>query len=175
MRRLSFTLLCGLILAPAALAAARVTGDGVLELKAVNATSIVITGKGALWGQLDRGKLYVTDPVPGDGVVYVSGADQAPRQFGDTTTMYIGKDMHFRVTGGTYKLTFVRSSGVDLTAVGVGKAYLTGDASADTPGTYALDGGKWTPVPLFKNTVLFGAQSPLLGVPTGSTSSGSGP
>ena len=48
MRRLSLTLLCGLILAPAALAASRATGDGVLELRAVAGT-VSLSGKGALW------------------------------------------------------------------------------------------------------------------------------
>jgi hypothetical protein len=173
MRRLSFTLLCGLLLAPAALAGVRASGDGVLELKAVNATTVTIAGKGALWGQVDQGRLYVTDPIDTDGLVYVSGADRAPRMIGDTTTLYIGKNMHFRVTGGTYKLTFLKSTGIDLTAVGVGKASLTGDPTADTTGTFAID-GKWSPVPLLRSTVLFGVQPPVAGVPSGGTSN-SGP
>lgn len=177
MRRLLFTLLCGLLLAPAALAGARASGDGVLELQAVNATVVTITGKGALWGQVDQGRLYVTDPIETDGLVYVSGADRAPRTVGDTTTVYTGKNMHFRITGGTYKLTFVKSTGIDLTAVGVGKTLMTGDPTASTTGTYALDGGKWTPVPLLRTPapVLFGVQPPVTGVPAGSTSSSSGP
>ncbi|HEY5294018.1 MAG TPA: hypothetical protein VIJ70_00915 [Gaiellaceae bacterium] len=177
MRRLSFTLLCGLLLAPAALAGVRASGDGVLELQAVNATTVTIAGKGALWGQVDQGRLYVTDPIDTDGLVYVSGADRAPRAIGDTTTLYIGKNMHFRITGGTYKLTFVKSTGIDLTAVGVGKALMAGDPTADTTGTYALDGGKWTPVPVLRNTlpVLFGVQPTVTGLPTGGTSSNSGP
>ena len=174
MRRLSFTLLCGLLLAPAALAGARATGDGVVELQAVSAT-VTIVGKGALWGQVDQGRLYVTDPIDTDGVVYVSGADKAPRSIGDTTTVYIGKNMHFRVTGGTYRLTFSRSVGIDLTAVGVGKAFMVGDPTADSTGTYALDGGNWTPVPLVRNIVPFGVQPSLTGALTGSSSSNSGP
>ncbi|MGH3003594.1 MAG: hypothetical protein ACRDM1_13195 [Gaiellaceae bacterium] len=163
MRRLLLTLLCALIAVPAALAGARATGDGILELQAVDATNATIVGRGALWGQLDSGRLIVTDPVAGDGIVYVSGADRTPRPLGDTgtTTLYVGKNIHFRVTGGTYRLTFAKSTGIDLTAVGVGKAYLTGDPLADDPGTYALDGGKWVPVPTVKvpRTVPFGDQS----------------
>jgi len=174
MRRLSFTLLCGLLLAPAALAGVRTAGDGVLELKAVNATTVTIAGKGALWGQVDQGRLYVTDPIDNDGLVYVSGADQAPRAIGDTTTLYIGKNMHFRVTGGTYRLMFSKSVGIDLTAVGVGKASMTGDPTADSTGTYALD-GKWTPVPLIRSIVPFGVQPPATGAPIGTGSSNSGP
>jgi hypothetical protein len=169
MRRLSLTLLCALVAAPAALAGARAAGDGIFELNAVDATTVTIAGKGALWGQLDRGRLIVTDPVAGEGIFYVSGADKAPRPIGDTgtTTLYIGNNIHFRVTGGTYKLAFSRSTGIDLTAVGSGKAVLTGDPLSDDDGTYALDGGKWIPVPpLVPLTVPFGTQAPTTQTPS---------
>lgn len=159
MRRLSLTLLCGLILVPAALAAARATGDGTLELRAVAATNVTIQGtKGALWGQVASGRLVVNDPVVGDGVVYVSGADKAPRLVNDTTTVYTGKDMHFRVTGGRYKLIFKSATGIDLTAVGVGNAQLTGDPVASDTGDFALDGGRWNAVPLLTKSITFGVQ-----------------
>ena len=75
MRRLCLTLLCGLVAVPAALAASSATGDGVLELKAATGT-VVLTGvRGTVWGQMDKGKLVVTDPVAGDGAIYVSGAE----------------------------------------------------------------------------------------------------
>ena len=157
MRRLLITLLCGLIVAPAALAAAHATGDGVLELKQVS--GIVLLGKtaqpaqGTLWGQMDKGTLKVTDPIAGDGAILVSGwktrtvytpaDDSSPK-----VVTYIGKDLHFRVTGGKYKL-FFSGSGIDLTAVGVGVAYLSGDPDADDAGDYAVNGGKWTPMPVF--------------------------
>ena len=41
-------------------------GDGVLELRAVNATRANIYAKGAVWGQLDQGQLEVTDFNPDD-------------------------------------------------------------------------------------------------------------
>jgi hypothetical protein len=163
MRRLSVALLCALIAAPAALAGARAAGDGIFELNAVDATSVTIAGKGALWGQLDKGRLIVSDPVAGDGIVYVSGADRTPRPLNDTgtTTLYVGRNIHFRVTGGTYRLTFFKSTGIDVTAVGSGKAVLDGDPLSDNDGAYALDGGKWIPVsPLEERTVPFGTQAP---------------
>jgi hypothetical protein len=168
MRRLFVTLLvCGLVAAPAALAFPTAAGDGILELRAVDA-AVTINGKGALWGQMDSGRLIVTDPVDGDGNIYVSGAEHSYNK-SDSTTIYWGKDIHFRITGGTYQLRFKAlngdaaldpsAHGIDLTAVGIGKMTITGDAFSDDPGDYALDGGKWKPVPLLQTTYPFGDQS----------------
>jgi len=115
MRRLWLTLLCGFLVAPAALAATHATGDGVFELRSGAETT-----------------KYPTDNI----------------------TVYTGKDLHFRVTGGKIRLWF-KGSGIDLTAVGVGSAQLTGDAFTD-PGDYSLDSGKWKAVPVVTFTVRFG-------------------
>jgi hypothetical protein len=157
MRRLSLILLSFLVVVPAALASARATGDGVLELRSVDGT-VVINGKGVVWGQMDKGTLVVNDLSPGDGEALVSGADKKVPGNCDTCTVYSGKDIHFRITGGKYKLAFIRASGIDLSAVGVGSAQLTGELTDDNPGDYAIDGGKWTAVPWVKRTVTFGVQ-----------------
>jgi hypothetical protein len=158
MRRLSLILLSCLVVAPAALAGANATGDGVLELSAVNA-SVLLNGKGVVWGQMDRGKLVVNaiDPTVGD--IPVSGAERKVLGPCDTCITYTGRDIHFRVAGGKYKLWF-QGAGIDLTAVGVGSASLTGDDTFDDAGDYALDGGKWSPVlvPWVKHVVTFGVQ-----------------
>jgi hypothetical protein len=70
---------------------------------------------------------------------------------------YGGRDIHFRVTGGKYRMWF-QGSGIDFSAVGVGSASLTGDLESVDTGDYALDGGKWTSVPWLKRTVTFGVQ-----------------
>ena len=157
MRRLCLTLLCGLVAVPAALAAAHATGDGVLELRAAAGVIVLNGSRGTLWGQMDTGKLVVTDPVLGDGVVFVSGAETITPGKTENTTVYSGKDLHFRVTGGKYRLAFIKASGIDLAAVGVGTAQLTGDAFVD-PGDYALDNGKWKSLPVTTQTVRFGVQ-----------------
>jgi hypothetical protein len=166
MRRLCLTLLCGLVAVPAALAATHATGDGVLEIKAATGT-IVLTGiRGTAWGQLDKGKLIVTDPVPGDGAIYVSGArpENVTPGKADGVMIYWGRDIHFRVTGGKYKLTFrgvgadATAVGVDLTAVGVGTVQLIGDAFANDTGKYSIDSGKWNTVPVWPITRQFGVQ-----------------
>ncbi len=157
MRRFVVTLVCALVAVPTALAAARAAGDGVLELRAVSGA--VAVGKegqfarGVLWGQMDKGRLVVVDPTPADTqTIFVSGfekrsvvatnADGLP-----TAVAYSGTDLHFRVSGGKYRLSF-NGSGIDLTAIGVGVAYLAGDPLALDTGDYAIDSGKWLPVPV---------------------------
>jgi hypothetical protein len=162
MRRLSLILLCGLIAVPAALAGASAPGDGVLELRAVDGT-VLLAGRGVVWGQMDRGKLAVNDFLPADGDILVSGFERKVPGSCDTCTVYFGRDIHFRVTGGKYKL-FFDGSGIDLSAVGVGSAQLTGHVTADDTGDWALDGGKWTAVPWLKRTVYFGVQPAVIPV-----------
>jgi hypothetical protein len=164
MRRLCLTLLCGLVAVPAALAATHATGDGVLEVKDAIGTVVLTGSRGTAWGQMDRGKLVVTDLVPGDGGIYVSGAETVTPGRTESVTIYTGRNIHFRVTGGKYKLAFrgtsadVSAVGVDLTAVGVGTVQLTGDAFAYETGKYAVDSGKWTSVPVWTVTKQFGVQ-----------------
>ncbi len=162
MRRLYLTLLATLtvLLTVVVLPAGGAVGDGVLELKAVYGNVTVTGSRGVLWGQMDRGTLKVVNPIAGDGDVLVSGYETKFKPVAsENTTFYIGNDLHFRVTGGKYKLVFTKGSdGIDLTAVGVGVAALTGDPYADDTGHYALDGGKWTAVPLITRSVPFGVQ-----------------
>lgn len=163
MRRLFLTLLAVLAVAPAAYAAVGAVGDGVLELDSVSGTVVIGTlaqpAKGALWGQMDGGSLRVYDPVAGDGQVLVSGYEKKTTSTDfPGQTIYSGTNLHFRVTGGKYRLV-LKGSGIDVTAVGVGVAQLTGYAVADTQGEYALNGGKWLPIPLVTRTVQFGDPS----------------
>ena len=160
MRRLCLILLAGLVAVPAALAASSAAGDGVLELRTVYG-NVSINGEGVLWGQMDKGALVVTDPVAGDGDVSVTGADKTPRVLPDGSVVYAGRDMTFRITGGTYKLQFLNGNGIDLTTVGVGKATIVPSLTVVDDGDYALDGGKWRPVPLLDPlTVKFGTPKP---------------
>jgi hypothetical protein len=156
MRRLCLTLLCGLVAVPAALAAANATGDGVLEIKDGAGTVVLNTSRGTVWGQMSRGTLVATDTLAGDGVILVNGGTVTP--VADNVTQYRGKDLHFRVTGGKVRLWF-KGSGLNLTAVGVGRVQFTGDAFAADTGLYALDSGKWNPIPVITSPVLrFGVQ-----------------
>jgi hypothetical protein len=160
MRRLLITLLASLIVVPAAFGAAHATGDGVFELKAVSGTVSIGTNvqpaRGVLWGQMDKGTMRVLDPVLDDGKILVSGWESKSsfiNSDGLKVTVYSGRDLHFRVTGGSYKLWF-KGSGIDLTAVGVGVGYLDGDENAVDAGYYAVNSGKWVPMPLYRLTPL---------------------
>ena len=168
MRRILVILVCSLAAVPAALAGSNAAGDGVLELKAVYGK--VTIGKplqparGLLWGQMDAGKLTVEDPVLGDGRILVTGYESKtynPATIDGTPaqTVYSGANMHFRVTGGKYRLIF-RGSGIDLTAIGAGVATLNASENAIDAGYYAVDSGEWLPAPLdvVKN-VPFGTQT----------------
>jgi hypothetical protein len=159
--RLPLLLLCALLVVPAALAAPSATGDGVLELKAVNASRVVVQGsRGAIWGQIDRGSLRVADSNPDDGLVaLVSGAELVRPTLDSGVTIYSGKNIHFRFSGAKYGFSIV-GTGVDVTAVGVGRAWLTGSGSFDD-GDYAVDDNPWQPVPLLKKLVTFGIQPPV--------------
>jgi len=170
MRRLCFILFCGLVAVPAALAGTSASGDGVLELRAVDANVVVTGSRGTLWGQMDRGKLVVNDYVLGDGPILVSGAEGV-RQVSDNVTVYTGKDIHFRVTGGKYKMTFKGigtdyATGIDFVAVGVGTAQITAEPLSVDPGEYAVDSGKWIPTPYLQRLVPFGAQTAVGGPAT---------
>ena len=156
-------LLCGLVAVPAAFAAAGASGDGLLELRAVEGTVVVNGTRGPLWGQMDKGRLVVNDYVLGDGAIYVSGAEGV-RSVSENVTVYTGRDIHFRVTGGKYRLSF-KGTGIDFVAVGVGTAQLTADPLSVDPGDYALDNGKWIPVPFQQRIVPFGVQPAAAGGP----------
>jgi hypothetical protein len=160
--RLTLVLLCSLALAPAAFAASNTTGDGVLELKGVNATRVAITGqRGAIWGQIDKGILKVVDLNPDDNLnAYVSGGTIVPDP-DPTVTIYSGKNIHFRFIGGKYRFVITSATGIDVTAVGLGQAYLTGDPASLDTGQYAVDDGKWQDVPLQKKLIAFGAPQPV--------------
>ena len=170
MRRFLVILVCALAAVPAALAGPNAAGDGVLELKAVYGKVTIgregLPARGLLWGQMDSGKLVVEDPILGDGRILVTGWDNrvyTPASIFDDTpaqTTYTGTNIHFRVTGGKYRLIF-RGAGIDLTAIGAGVAYLNANENVVDAGYFAVDAGDWTPAPLnVTKSVPFGTQTP---------------
>lgn len=157
MRRLSFILLLCLLALPAAAFAARTDkGDGVFEMKSANGV-FWLSGKGVLLGQMDKGTIRVQDITPNDSNPLVSGAVRTHPSDDPDTTIYTGSSIHIKVTGGRYKIRF-KGSGIDLTAIGVGLADLTGNGLALDPGTWSIDGGKWSAVPYVERSVPYGVQ-----------------
>jgi hypothetical protein len=159
MRRLSLTLLAALVVLPStALAARDATGDGVFELRSGNGI-FVVSGRGVIWGQMDKGTMRVTALDPAEQLA-VSGAGKPFKAADDpTTTVYQGANLHFRASSGRFRIRF-RGSGLDLTAIGIGNAYLSGSPLSLDPGDFALDGGKWQPVAWQDKVEAFGTQPP---------------
>jgi hypothetical protein len=141
------------LLAPVAARAAQ-GADGTVTLK--NATGVfVVSGKGTIVGQIDKGRVRIEDPVPNDGgPAIVSGAEHA-RPLSDTKWLYSGNDVAFRMIGGTFAIR-VEGQGVDLAFVGRGTITVT-EKSFDS-GQYSLDGGDtFKPVPTLQTTFLVGS------------------
>ncbi|HEX5449482.1 MAG TPA: hypothetical protein VFW85_05440 [Gaiellaceae bacterium] len=159
MRRLALIFVLAAVAVPAAAVAAdRSAGDGAFELRAANGT-VTLNGRGVMWGQLDSGSLRVTDPVNSlSPQLLVSGAEHT-RPVGENVTVYWGANLTFRITGGKYRIRF-KGSGLDLTAIGTGTADMTGDPTTFTDGSFALDSGKWQPVPLLEKVVTYGLPTP---------------
>lgn len=144
MRRL-LALLSVLALAlPAAAAAVRSDpGDGTLAIKDGRG-SFTIAARGGVIGTFTQGVIVVTDPVADDGTVAISGDDWSHDRT-DTTTVYGGTKVRFRLIGGRFRIK-VYGTGINLSLVGKGQVTLNGKGTEDD-GTYSVNGGPFTPVP----------------------------
>jgi hypothetical protein len=134
MRRLLLLLsLLALALPVAGLAAARGPADGTLSVAGARG-KIVINARGALIGRFDRGSVAITDLTPNDpfSPIVVGGEE---RLRGDAV-VYSGRDVRFRLIGGAYRIE-IRANGVNLSAVGNGTVWLTGESSSD-PGVFSF-------------------------------------
>src|SRR5437868_510245 len=105
MRRLVvLTVLFALGPTAAALALPRAAGDGTLVVR--NGTggdtktpAVVLIVRGAVIGQVDRGRLVIEDSNPNDGAsAIVTGAPS--HVLSDTKTSWTGSDLRFRAVGG---------------------------------------------------------------------------
>ena len=145
-------LLLALAAPAAALAVSRSSGDGTFSIRNANGT-YVITGKGAVIGQLDKGWVRIVDPSSTDGSgPIVSGAEHA-RPISDTTSLYSGTDVTFRMIGGTFTIR-VSGQGIDFSFVGRGKVTLSVvDSVASADGRMSTDGGDtFRPLPAGSTT-----------------------
>jgi hypothetical protein len=154
MRRLCLILLVSATVVPVALAAPRAAGDGTFAGKNIDGF-VKITGRGALWGQIDNGKLTVADPDPTDGPApKVSGYTDT--ELTPTGTQYSGKNLHFQIPGGKY-VVYLSGTGVDFSAVGQGKALVDGFDKYLNPGKYEVGDDSWQTVPYIPTSIVFPA------------------
>ena len=124
-------LLCFLVVLGAAPAEAAAPGDGTLSVR--DAKGLVqLSSRGTMIGRIANGKLTVTDPNPNDARrPIVLGAERRTVSRNQKTTIYSGKDIRLRVTGGLVHVRF-EGRGIHLSAVGRGRGLLdgTGDPAA---------------------------------------------
>jgi hypothetical protein len=144
MRRLCLYLLVSALTVPTlAVAAGAAQSDGTLVVSKANGT-ILVRGKGLIYGHLTQGKLTVVDYKPDKVTVpSVSGAKfvLAP---GSLDVVYTGTDIRFLFPSGKYTLR-LEGSGIDISAVGKGSVQAIGSGSPDD-GSFTINGGKAVPI-----------------------------
>jgi hypothetical protein len=157
MRRLCLIVLVSVLTVPAAAVAAsqvanggsaagvsRAVGDGSLAVAGASGT-IIVAGKGLIFGHFDEGTLTVLDYKSDDptATLSVTGAKLKVNQ---GLSVYSGSDVRFLLPSGRYTVRLV-GTGIDASAVGVGYVGTIPLGTADD-GTFAVNGGK--PQPLAK-------------------------
>lgn len=118
------------------LADGQTSSDGCLVVQ--NANGIVtVNGRGTIVGRFDTGQITITDPVGGDGVIKVIGADQVQR-LSDIKKRYWGENLRFRASG-RFVARVGDAIGIDLSAVAHGKVTLSTADFIETGGKYSID------------------------------------
>jgi hypothetical protein len=128
--------------------------DGTLSIEDGKGT-VQIAARGSVLGQLDNGRLIVTDTKPYDQKRPTIRGATWHRRRSRTTVEYGGRDLHYRIAGGFYRIKIV-GLGIDLSAVGRGSVTLQGDARYADTGLYSLNGAEFVPVPYERTTLQLG-------------------
>lgn len=103
---------------------------------------VIVEIRGNVLGRLASGTVRIVDQTPKDRFVpLVGGRRLTVTRLGPKTTLYKGKDLRFRMLGGSSKIV-VKGSGIAVSAVGRGTVTLDGDRRLpeDNAGVYSLDG-----------------------------------
>jgi hypothetical protein len=119
-------------------------GDGTLSVRDARGT-FTVKATGGIIASFARGRVIITDPDPNDGTGPIVTGDDWHRDRSDTTTVYGGTKVRFRLIGGSFKIKVI-GVGVNLSVVGRGTVGLIGEGTADD-GTYSIDGGDYVSVP----------------------------
>jgi hypothetical protein len=134
-------------------------GDGTLAVS--GATGYVgIASRGALIGQLDRGRvIFIDDPDAKDSKEPVVWGYESKRDISDTKALYSGTDIRFRISGGFFRVRVV-GTGLDLSVVGRGSVTLGPALGLLTLGTYSLNDGFLLPFPDEVTSLQLAASAP---------------
>jgi hypothetical protein len=143
-RLLPFAVLAALLVPAAATARTSGVTDGTLSVRDGRGI-VTIQGRGAVIGSFAKGAVTITDPIDGDGTGPIVNGDDWSKVRSDTTTTWGGTHVRFRNIGGTFKIV-LRGRGLNLSFVGKATVTLDG-AGTDDDGTYAVNGGDYSPIP----------------------------
>jgi hypothetical protein len=152
MRRLVVLLtVLALAIPLAAGAAVRTPGDGTLSVRDLDGY-ISVSAKGGVIGRCDQCSLFLDERRDADEIVpVVSGARKVDDiDFDGANERFSGKDMRWKVIGGSFRMIVRNGVDVDLSVVGKGKVWIFG-----SKGQYVLNGGQSTFVPEGPPPVLF--------------------
>lgn len=144
MRRLVvFTTLLALALSAAASAAVRAPGDGTLSVRDLDG-SITVVAKGGVIGRCGQCVLVLDEWRTDEILPVVTGARGTDLDEDEAKERFAGKDLRWKVMGGSFKMIVRNGVDVDLSVVGKGRVvWLRG-----TNGHYVLNGGDQQDVPL---------------------------
>ena len=136
MRRLVLLALFAALASPAAaLGTVRAPDDGTLSV--VNADGVInVVARGGVIGDCDQCRVWITDPVAGDGTGAVVTGWESQDPISDTKSKWSGSDVHFKLIGGFFRLRVV-GTGITLYAVGKGSGSIKGALS--NTGTWSLN------------------------------------
>jgi hypothetical protein len=105
--------------------------------------------KGAAIGRIGNGRIAVTPSAFGTTTVVIRGWER--RQNSGLTTVYIGKNIRFRVADDRIFTVKLTGKGLNYSAVGRGSGWLDGwgDQAAGIffDGSYSLNGDAWRSLP----------------------------
>ena len=146
MKRLLLTAaLVALLLPTLGTATTRNPNDGTLSVRDGRGI-FMVSARGGVIGSFARGKVIITDPNPDDGTgpIVSMSSDDIKRERSDTTTVWTGTKIRFRLIGGYFKIKVI-GRGVNLSVVGRGQVSFNGEGTLDD-GSYSVNGADYVPV-----------------------------
>jgi hypothetical protein len=112
----------------AASAAMRAPGDGSLSVRDLDGV-FYVSARGAIIGRCTECTLFVDERADIDTInPVVFGARGTDRDGDGDKDLYRGKDLRFKVIGGSFRVRITRSTDVDLSLVGKGTFRIQGTA-----------------------------------------------
>jgi hypothetical protein len=144
-RLLPIAALVALLLPSLGSATTRSISDGSLSIRDGRG-KFTINARGGVIGSFARGRVIITDPIDGDGTGPIVSGDDWHHDRGDTTDIYGGTRVRFRLIGGSFKIQVI-GRGVNLAVVGRGTVTINGDDDSLDDGSYSVNGADYLPVP----------------------------